>query len=1076
MLTLRAAATRLAAVREYRDLRTLLPPLGFPAEPEALDRAMRRELGLPEAVRRAAVVQGAGTLRALLLDVSGAPLREVLGACARRVDSRAPELRVLLVGLVREPLQLGVAAWQPGEAMRLRVRSLLADPLHVMDSDAETFAALAAAAADGADPALTWLRWVEVLGREAIGGRFYRALERHVSALGANARGVADASDRRQVALLQVSRLLFLSVIQAKGWLDGDREFLPHRFDQCMAEGGDFHRRVLRPLFHGTLNTRWTRRAPAARAFGRIPFLNGGLFARTVVERRCTALHFHDADWGALFDELLSRYRFTAREERSDWSEAAVDPEMLGRAFESLMAEGHRRSSGSFYTPHALVARVTAHALRAGLESALAPLTGSRDAAHLAAAALDGGSLSTGRAAVRRALGGLTVLDPACGSGAFLVHALERLAGVAAGTGDARPPHEIRRELLTRAIFGVDRDATAAWLCELRLWLSMVIEREEPDPMRVPPLPNLDRNIRVGDALSGWDFGPGELQVASGARLRTLRERYARATGARKSTLARQLDREERARSIARVEGELASVQAARRELVALRRTPDLFGERVRPSNTQLAEAGALRARAAVLRREVARLRDGGALPFAFGAHFADVAARSGFSVVIGNPPWVRLHRIPADDRARWRREFRVFRHPSWEAGAIAAGVAHGFAGQVDLAALFAERAVRLLRPGGALALLMPVKLWQSLAGGGVRRLLLSDTRLLAVEDCAADAGAFDAAVYPSIVVATKADCGTAPSDEVASALITARRTSSWRTAAARLPLDATPGAPWLVVPPEVRRAFDRMAAGATRLSDSAFGRPLLGAKCGCNEAFLVELLDANEREAVVRGLDGHEARVERALLRPVLRGEQLRGWIPNAGHWILWTHDAGGTPIAQLPPLAARWFSRWRRRLVDRADLHGSRRWWSVFRVEGAAHDWSRVVWPDLSRRPSAVVLAAGDRTVPLNSCYVARAPGDDDAAALAALLHAPPIAAWLRAFAEPARGGYRRYLAWTMALLPIPAPWSRARECLAPAARAATRGEAVGDDELTAMVADAFRIPPAELEPLIAWAAWAA
>ncbi len=1074
MLTLRAAATRLTAVRDYRDLRTLLPPLGFPAEPEPLDRAMRRELGLPEAVRRAGVVQGADSLRALLLDVTDAPLREVLGACARRFDSRAPELRVLLLGLAREPLQLGIAAWQPGEAMRLRVRSLLLDPLHVMDSDAETFAAIAAAASDGDDPAITSLRWVEVLGRDAIGGRFYRALERHVSALGSRAQGIADADDRRHVALLHVSRLLFLSFIQAKGWLDGDREFLAHRFDRCMVEGGDFHRRVLRPLFHGTLNTRWTRRAPVARAFGRIPFLNGGLFARTAVERRCGALHFHDADWGTLFAELLSRFRFTAREERSDWSEAAVDPEMLGRAFESLMAEGRRRASGTFYTPHALVARVTGHAIRAGLDSALAPLAGSRDAARIAAAAADGLSLSAGdAAAVRRALGGLTVLDPACGSGAFLVHALERLAGIAAAAGDARSPHELRRELLTRAIFGVDRDPTAAWLCELRLWLSMVIEREEPDPLRVPPLPNLDRNIRVGDALSGWDFGPGALQVVSGARLRTLRERYARATGARKTTLARQLDREERARSIARVESELASVRAARRELVALRRTPDLFGERVRPGATQLAEAGALRARAGVLRREVARLRDGGALPFAFGAHFADVAARAGFSLVIGNPPWVRLHRIPADDRARWRREFRVFRQPSWDAGAAAAGAAHGFAGQVDLAALFAERSVRLLRPGGALALLMPVKLWQSLAGGGVRRLLLSDTRLLAIEDCAADAGAFDAAVYPSIVVATRAECGTAPSDEVASAATTTRRTSSWRTPAADLPLDATPGAPWLILPPEVRRVFDRMAAGATRLADSPFGRPLLGAKCGCNEAFLVELLDASDREAVVRGLDGHEARVERALLRPVLRGEQLRGWVPNAGHWILWTHDPGGAPMPELPPLAARWFSRWRRRLVDRADLHGSRRWWSVFRIEGAAFDCPRVVWPDLSRQPSAIVLSAGDRTVPLNSCYVARAPGDDDAAALAALLHAAPVAAWLRAFAEPARGGYRRYLAWTMALLPIPMPWSRARRCLAPAACAAARGEPVDDDALTTMVADAFRIPRAELEPLIAWAA---
>ena len=124
MLTLRAAATRLAAVREYRDLRLILPPLGFISEPEAIDRAMRRELGLPEAVRRAAVAPGAGALRAILLDVQGAPLREVLGACARRFDSRTPHLRVLLVALAREPLQLGRVPEPRGSPELQRARSV----------------------------------------------------------------------------------------------------------------------------------------------------------------------------------------------------------------------------------------------------------------------------------------------------------------------------------------------------------------------------------------------------------------------------------------------------------------------------------------------------------------------------------------------------------------------------------------------------------------------------------------------------------------------------------------------------------------------------------------------------------------------------------------------------------------------------------------------------------------------------------------------------------------------------------------------------------------------------------------
>src|SRR5207248_7394357 len=136
--------------------------------------------------------------------------------------------------------------------------------------------------------------------------------------------------------------------------------------------------------------------------------------------------------------------------------------------------------------------------------------------------------------------------------------------------------------------------------------------------------------------------------------------------------------------------------------------------------------------------------------------HFADVAARGGFSLVVGNPPWVRLHRVPLADREAFRRDFDVARAAAWEPGSGTAGVGRTFAAQVDLAALFAERGVRLLSPSGALALLLPVKLWRSLAGGGVRRLLLSETQLDRVEDHSEAPSAFDAAVYPSLIAARR--------------------------------------------------------------------------------------------------------------------------------------------------------------------------------------------------------------------------------------------------------------------------------------------------------------------------------
>jgi hypothetical protein len=103
----------------------------------------------------------------------------------------------------------------------------------------------------------------------------------------------------------------------------------------------------------------------------------------------------------------------------------------------------------------------------------------------------------------------------------------------------------------------------------------------------------------------------------------------------------------------------------------------------------------------------------------------------------------------------------------------------------------------------------------------------------------------------------------------------------------------------------------------------------------------------------------------------------------------------------------------------------------------------------------------------VPLNTCYAAVFDTLDDATAFAALLAAPPVAAWLAALAEPARGGYRRFLAWTVALLPIPRAWSTARALLAPL------GPSAPPDALTEATAAAYGVARGALTPLLDWVA---
>jgi hypothetical protein len=185
----------------------------------------------------------------------------------------------------------------------------------------------------------------------------------------------------------------------------------------------------------------------------------------------------------------------------------------------------------------------------------------------------------------------------------------------------------------------------------------------------------------------------------------------------------------------------------------------------------------------------------------------------------------------------------------------------------------------------------------------------------------------------------------------------------------------------------------------------------------------------------------------------------------------IVWTHDAAGAPLDHLPPLTARWLAPWRSRLVARSDLRGARAWWTLFRTEAADGARARVVWSDFGRAPRAAVLPAGDPTVPLNSCYALACDEPDDALALAALLNSALVAAWLGVVAEPARGGWHRYLAWTIALLPLPLDWPRARAMLAPIARRAMLGEPPATQRLLDVACRAYRLKQFEVAPLLAW-----
>ena len=176
-------------------------------------------------------------------------------------------------------------------------------------------------------------------------GRFKSAVERLVASLrlGCPAENEETLHDH---AMLLLSRLLFLSFIQEKRWLDGNPNFLQEQLAAAMRRGDDFYSTTLLALFFGCLNTPVAERDEATKALGRIPYLNGGLFHPSAFELRNRIDLLDNELLDDVITTVFSSFEFTVDEQST--SVLHIDPEMLGFVFESLMAGERRASSGSF--------------------------------------------------------------------------------------------------------------------------------------------------------------------------------------------------------------------------------------------------------------------------------------------------------------------------------------------------------------------------------------------------------------------------------------------------------------------------------------------------------------------------------------------------------------------------------------------------------------------------------------------------------------------------------------------------------------------------------------------------------
>jgi len=953
----------LARTEQIDDLRDLFRVLGYDAAWEAVPPGpwLGEDAAAAAGVTRAALVGRHDAFRVFALEA--ADPEGGARAAARRLAAGAE--RGLACALGGVPRRL-VCAGSVG------LRQTTVPLSHPPGSALAVLERLAPAAGESA-LALS-LRVGEVLATEGVTPRFFRAFRHTLERLTDRLTAPKARRDRHDLALTTLTRVLFLYFVQSKGWLDGDGRYLPSLLQSALTKRLHFHRVFLHPLCFGVLNRPVASRGQRARALGRVPFLNGGLFEPTPLERKHGPAIWTNADWRDAFDDVFERFHFSVRE---DDAGELVAPDMLGRVFEGVMDPVDRHASGSYYTPAALVREI----VRAGLEAALVNRLG---LGPTAASRWVYEGLAPSPAPNLRTL---TVLDPAAGSGAFLLGALAELVALRCAAGEG-PIQAVKRDVLANSLFGVDLTPTAVRLTELRLWLALVAD-DDSDAATVAPLPNLDGHVRQGDALldplalagslggHGLRIGGPEVRRLAAAR-RTLFD----LSGAPKRAAQTELGRAEAALARRLFAQAIARLEETIGELMTAAKDRDLFGRRRGLAPAERVWLRRARQGLRDLRGAARKLARDGTVPFfSFESHFGDVAQGGGFDVVAGNPPWVRAERLPAVVR-----ETLAARYSCWRPG----GAGQGFAHLPDLAVAFTERALELVRPGGVVALLVPAKLASSGYGESLRRRLAHSTRVERAAPLTEFAArSFAAAVYPMALVAARAD--PTGVDTTATAL-------GPKGAAPTIPqrlLQAT--GPWILAP-DADRVARRLRAAFPTVADR--WTPQLGVKTGADDVFLVR--DAG------------------AGTRPAVRGRDLGAWRYTARFHLLWTHDSDGRPLARLPADVAAQLAPHLDRLRRRADYRTGAPW-QVFRT-GLAQARHRVLWPDLCRRLAAAVPDAA--IVPLNTVYGIATRDGQEAVALAALLNSRWLTALARLVADPARGGFHRFNAGVVRTLPVPRP----------------------------------------------------
>lgn len=507
--------------------------------------------------------------------------------------------------------------------------------------------------------------------------------------------------------------------------------------------------------------------------FADVPFLNGGLFecldrteedtnrklyldgfSRNKKNRANIPNHLffgseHEEDLSDAYGDnkrkkervrgllhILNAYKFTIVENTPVDQEIALDPELLGKVFENLLASYNeetkttaRKQTGSFYTPRPIVEYMVDESLIAHLTDALV-----RDGMNQkdTKIGLDILFAYTERlhpfsdketTTLLQAIHTCKILDPACGSGAFPMGMLHKLVYIihkldpdnarwkqiqidAAGIipdfsarnaaietierdfADNEDDYGRKLYLIENCLFGVDIQPIAIQISKLRFFISLVCDqrtnRNKRENHGIRPLPNLETKFVTADALFGLNMEK-QFEMFTSPRVKALEsdlqrvrhDHFAATTRQRKLVLQKR-DHELREALARELEqGTFGNIESSRRLAAWNPYDPQQSADFFEPL-------------------------------WMFDQSLAD-----GFDILIGNPPYISVERFSGTPlQAKWQETFSTY------------------ASRGDVYCFFYERGIELLRKGGTLVYITSNKWMRAGYGKNLRELFIRKARI----------------------------------------------------------------------------------------------------------------------------------------------------------------------------------------------------------------------------------------------------------------------------------------------------------------------------------------------------------